>query len=94
MMMCSMLAARADAERQRRQLVERDQDPDPRVGRDVEQLARGVDRVDVDDDGAEPQDGERGDDVLRAVRQHDADAIALAQCPGAGTRRPADRCAS
>ena len=36
-----------------------------------------VDRIDVDDDGAEPQRRERRDDVLRAVRQHDADAIAL-----------------
>ena len=42
------------------------------------EFARGVDRIDVDDDGAEAQDGERGDDVLRTVRQHDADAIALA----------------
>ena len=64
-----------------------------RIGRDVEQLARGVDRVDVDDDGAESQGGERRDDVLRAVRQHDADAIALHDPRAAAARPPADRCA-
>ena len=41
------------------------------------EFARRVARVDVDDDRAEPQDRERRDDVLRAVRQHDADAVAL-----------------
>ena len=39
-----------------------------------------VARVDVDDDRAEPQHGERRDDVLRTVGQHDADAIALRRC--------------
>ena len=37
------------------------------VGRDGQHLARGVARVDVDDDRAEPQHRERGDDVLRTV---------------------------
>jgi hypothetical protein len=36
-----------------------------------------VGRVDVDDDGAVAQDGEGGDQILRAVRQHDPDAIAF-----------------
>ena len=67
----------ADAVHQRRQGIERDDEAHTRVGRDCQHFACGVARVDVDDDRAEPQDRERGDDVLRTVRQHDADAIAL-----------------
>ncbi len=40
------------------------------------QLTRGVERVVLDDDGAEPQDRVEGDDVLRAVRQDDRDRVA------------------
>ena len=44
----------------------------------VAQLGLGVQRVVLHDDGAEAQRGVGGDDVLRAVRQHDRDAVALA----------------
>ena len=77
-MICSIAGLRAaTAVHQRRQRVERDHDAHAGVGGDGQHLARGVARVDVDDDRAEAQHGERRDDVLRAVRQHDADAIAL-----------------
>ncbi|KJL25545.1 hypothetical protein RL72_01322 [Microbacterium azadirachtae] len=39
------------------------------------QLAGGVQRVVLDDDGAEPEHGVERDDVLGAVRQHDGDRI-------------------
>ncbi len=55
--------------------------PDDRVLRAVvlellAQLARRVERIVLDDDGAEPQDRVEGDDVLRAVGQDDRDGIA------------------
>ena len=43
----------------------------------VTQLARRVERVVLDDDRAEPQHGVERDDVLRAVRQHERDRVAL-----------------
>ena len=64
---------------------------DAGVGGDRQHLARGVARVDVDDDRAEPQHGERGEDVLRAVGQHDADAVALGDAECARARRRARR---
>ena len=43
----------------------------------VAQLARRVERVVLDDDRAEPQHRVERDDVLRAVRQHERDRVAL-----------------
>ena len=60
-----------------RQAIERQQHPDARVAHEVLDFRRGVGWIDVDDDGAQPQHGEHADQVLRAIRQHDADAIAL-----------------
>ena len=51
--------------------------PDPRVAHEILDLRRRVGRVDVDDDGAEPQYGEDADYVLRTIRQHHANAIAF-----------------
>ena len=42
----------------------------------VPQLGRRVERVVLDDDRAEPQHRVERDDVLRAVRQHERDAVA------------------
>ena len=44
----------------------------------VAQLARRVERVVLDDDRAEAQDRVERDDVLRAVRHHERDGVALA----------------
>ena len=77
---------RLDALDERRQRVEGDDRAYARIRRDDERFARRVTRVDVDDDRAEAKDGERRDDVLRAVRQHDADAVAL------GDARLRERC--
>ncbi len=43
----------------------------------VAQLAGGVERVVLDDDRPEPQHRVERDDVLRAVRQHDRDPVAM-----------------
>ena len=43
----------------------------------VPQLAGGVERVVLDDDRPEPQHRVERDDVLRAVRQHDRDPVAV-----------------
>ena len=70
--------------------------PDDRVLRAVvlellAQLARRVERVVLDDDGAEPQDRVERDDVLRAVRQHDRDRVARPARPDRADRRPRGR---
>ena len=72
--------------RHRRERVERNQHPGRRIDGDDEEFARRVARVDVDDDGAEPEDRKGRDDVLRAVRQHDRDAVAFTD-PQARQRR-------
>ena len=76
------VAFAAHVQRQRSQLVEGDQDLDSGVGGNVEELARRVDRIDVDDDRPEPERRKGREDVLRAVRQHDADAVALGNSKG------------
>ena len=45
----------------------------------VLQFARGVERIDVDDDHAGAQDAENGDRILQQVGHHDGHAIALGQ---------------
>ena len=69
--------ARSAARNARRQRVERQHHPHARVAQDERDLRRRVGGIDVHDDGAEAQHGEHRDQVLRTVRQHDADAIAL-----------------
>lgn len=44
----------------------------------VAEFLRSVERIVLDDDRAETQDGVEGDDVLRAVRQHERNGIARA----------------
>ena len=61
-----------------RQGVEGDDGANAGVDEQRQQFGGGVCRVQIDDDGAAPEHGERGHEVLRAVRQHDADAVALA----------------
>ena len=57
------------------------------------QLTRRVERVVLDDDGAESQHRVEGHDVLRAVRQHDGHRIAGADAEVPQPRRRAvDRC--
>ena len=58
-------------------LVPRDDDLGAVVLELVAQLARRVERVVLDDDRAEPQHRVERDDVLRAVRQHERDRVAL-----------------
>ena len=77
----------ADAERERRQRVERDEKPHARIGRDHQHFARRIGRVDVDDNRAVAEHRERGDDVLRAVGQHDAHAVALREAESRQSRR-------
>ncbi len=62
---------------QRRQRIERDDGAHARIGGDDQRLSRRIARVDIYHDRAQPKHRERGDDVLRTVRQHDADAVAL-----------------
>jgi hypothetical protein len=70
-------------------------DDDDRLGARILQLvlelARRVERVDVDDDQPGPQDRRDGDRILRHVRQHHGDAVALGQAlrlqPGGERRR-------
>ena len=79
---------RVDAEVGRELLHRRDNlAPDDRVFRAVvfellAQLARGVERIVLDDHRAQPQHRVEGDDVLRAIRQHDGDGISRADTVG------------
>ena len=59
----------------------------------VAQLARGVERVVLDDDRPEPQHRVERDHVLRAVRQHDRDPVAVRRRRGGAGPRPRARSA-
>jgi hypothetical protein len=67
----------AKAEHERCEHVERQHDAYAGIGGDRQHFARGIARIDIDDDRARPQDPESRDDVLRTVGKHDADAVAL-----------------
>ena len=58
-------------------LVPGDDDPGTVVLELVSQLSRGVQRIVLDHDGAEAQHRVEGDDVLRAVRQHEGHRVTL-----------------
>jgi len=59
----------------------------------VPQLGRGVERVVLDDNGAQAQGREEGDDVLRAVGQHDRHPVTLGDAEsGQRSREGVDRC--
>jgi hypothetical protein len=68
----------ADLTEARKEHVEQDDGLDPRVVELLFHLPRDVERVGVDRDRADPEERVEGDRELRAVRQHDRDAIALA----------------
>jgi len=59
--------------------------------RDDRDLARRVERVHVHDDAAGAENAEDRDQVLRAVRQHDADAIAFDDAEASQRRSEAIR---
>ena len=70
----------ADASLQRgRKILDDDDGFGARVFELVFQLARRVQRVDIDHHKAGTQDGGHGHRVLRAVGHHDGDAVALGQ---------------
>jgi hypothetical protein len=62
-------------EHSRRERVERQQGAHPGILRDHQDLPRRVQWVDVDYRRAQSQDGEGRNEALRAVWQHDADAV-------------------
>ena len=61
------------------EILEHEEDAGAGIAQLMNQLARGVERVDVDDRQARGEDAEQDRRVGHHVRQHDGDAVALAE---------------